>query len=156
VPPPLRNEHRVRINTPDNTYLATPWKRTTIPPHISYIVLGVLSEALPRWPCVYAYSLSEITETKHEAFTQSTPQIICPLCDHYTNYCNGNAWNHVIYGVLLRTQLQLVWLSTCNAIHFFPSQLWKPSSRNPRVTMFKTHFTLYALPRVKIFWGMIP
>ena len=51
------------------------------------------------------------------------------------------------------TQLQSICLSACNAIHLCTSQLWKPSSQSPRVTMFKTHFILYALPGVKIFRG---
>ena len=40
--------------------------------HVIYCTVCVVSGEDPFWPCVYAYSLSEITETKHEAFTQST------------------------------------------------------------------------------------
>lgn len=63
-----------------------------------YCTACVLSGAVPCWPCLYVYSLSEITETKHEAFTQST---LWPLYKLLPRQCFQ--WNHVIYGVLMRT-----------------------------------------------------
>lgn len=117
-----------------------------------YCTFCVLSGAFPFWPCVYAYSPSEGTETKHEVITQFTLWPLFKLLPW--QYFQKN---HVIYGVLMRTlQLHTIWLSTCNAVHLCTSQLWQPSSHNTRVT-FKTHF-LYMLclgsRRFEVIWNI--
>jgi len=63
--------------------------------HVIYCTVRVVSGEVPFWHCVYAYSLSEITETKHEAFTQST---LWPLFKLLPWQCFQQ--NH---GVLMRT-----------------------------------------------------
>jgi hypothetical protein len=63
--------------------------------HVIYCTVCVVSGEVPFWPYVYAYSLSDITETKHEAFTQST---LWPLFKLLPWQCFQQ--NH---GVLMRT-----------------------------------------------------
>ena len=116
--------------------------------HVIYCTECVVSGEVPFWPCLCLFPLWNYRNQTRSLRTVHTVTAIQIIAMAMLSVEPRDLWcpNE-------NTQLHTIWLSTCNAIHLCTSQLWKPSSHSTKVTMFKTHFILYTLPGVKIFWG---